>query len=289
MTDLAAFKGLFHRQLGDVPTVLYCHENQFAYPLTPGVTASVEPRMVSLYSALAADRVIFNSHYNRTTFLEGARVFLARMPDRLPAAGLEEIVEKSDVIPVPVRDTFFQRRVSCAADPVTLIWNHRWEYDKGPDRLLTAMECLAQRGLSFRLCLAGQRFRQTPAPLRDLTTRFGPGVEDRGFLPVGDYQALLERGGWVLSTAVHDFQGLAVQEAAAAGCVPLVPDRLVYPEWFSESYRYSSHTDPVVDGHAMAEQLLAWAESGAPAPPSVDAFRLEVLAPRYREVFNSLV
>lgn len=290
MTDLATFQGLFRRELGHVPSIVYFHENQFAYPLTPGVTASIEPRMVNLYSALAADRVVFNSAYNRRTFLAGAEDFLARMPDRLPAGGLSRIADKSEVIPVPVGDTFFDRAVEPAAGgPVRLVWNHRWEYDKGPDRLLAAVARLTTEGVEFRLHLAGQRFKSIPGPMQALQTRFGARIVDHGFLDEAVYPDLLARGGLVLSTAIHDFQGLAILEAAAAGCVPVLPDRLVYPEWFDERYLYPSRDDPEEDGFELAGRIVELAGSSRPPVPNVAAFRLEALAGKYRALLNSMV
>ena len=35
---------------------------------------------------------------------------------------------------------------------------------------------------------------------------------------------------WVLSTARHEFVGMAVTEALVAGCLPWLPSRLAYPE-----------------------------------------------------------
>jgi glycosyltransferase involved in cell wall biosynthesis len=54
------------------------------------------------------------------------------------------------------------------------------------------------------------------------------------------YRQLLRQSHVVLSTALHEFQGLAVLEAAASGCVPLVPDRLAYPEFIPDDCRYPS-------------------------------------------------
>jgi len=288
MTDLATLKGLFHHRLGGVPSIVYFHENQFAYPLRPGIAGSVEPAMVNLYSALAADRVVFNSAYNRRTFLDGAGRFLARMPDRLPTGELQRIAVNSEVIPVPVRDAFFDRRRRADPEPERLIWNHRWEYDKGPDRLLAAVSSLVDAGAAFRLELAGQRFRRVPDPLAELTRRFGARVRDRGDLGEGDYLAFTAAGGLALSTALHDFQGLSVLEAAAAGCVPVVPDRLAYPEWFGEAYRYPSLSDPLEEGRALARRIAELLEASAP-PPSLDALRFESLAGRYRALFRAMV
>lgn len=290
MTDLATFKGLFHRRLGAVPSVVYFHENQFAYPVTPGAVESVEPAMVNLYSALAADRVVFNSDYNRRTFLAGARRFLSRMPDRLPVAALRDIADRSEVIPVPVRDVFFACRRTAGLDCARLIWNHRWEHDKGPDRLLAAVAWLAEQGAAFRLELAGQRFRGVPGAFAALTDRFGDYVRDRGFLNEPEYVSFLADGGIVLSTALHDFQGLSILEAAAAGCVPMVPDRLAYPEWLGEPYRYPALDDPVEEGRVLGRRIMDLLAGGeAPGAPCPDSFRFEALAGRYRGLFNAMV
>lgn len=289
MTDLATFKGLFHHRIGGVPSIVYFHENQFAYPLTPGATASVEPAMVNLYSALAADRVVFNSEYNRRTLLAGARRFLSRMPERLPADVLQRVADVSQVLPVPVREVFFEQGGVARPGSRRLIWNHRWEHDKGPERLLAAVSSLVESGTPFRLELAGQRFRRAPGPFAELTRRFGAHVRDRGYLNETDYAAFVAGGGLVLSTALHDFQGLAIQEAAAAGCVPVVPDRLAYPEWFAEPYRYPSLDDAVEEGRTLARRLQELlAADGALRPPSLDALRIEALAGRYRALFKDV-
>ncbi|MCB1646925.1 MAG: DUF3524 domain-containing protein, partial [Pseudomonadales bacterium] len=58
MTDLATLKGLVP-ELAGTPVVVYFHENQFAYPSRQAGEHLIERQMTSIYSALAADRLVF--------------------------------------------------------------------------------------------------------------------------------------------------------------------------------------------------------------------------------------
>ena len=88
----------------------------------------------------------------------------------------------------------------------------------------------------------------------------------------------------VLSTALHDFQGLAVLEACAAGCTPLLPDRLVYPEIFTDTFLYRNEAEAIV-------RLQHWSQLKqlAKALPLavVDSFFSDSLLPRYRRCLRS--
>ncbi|MDJ0653362.1 MAG: DUF3524 domain-containing protein [Xanthomonadales bacterium] len=281
MVDLATLRGLVPA-MARVPNLVYFHENQLAYPDSERQKASVEPAITSLYSALAADRVAFNSRWNRDSFLDGMTQLLDRMPDGVPADALSQILQKATLLPVGIDARLLIReKPTETAAPLTLLWNHRWEYDKGPDRLLLALKELRRRQVGFRIDIAGQRFRQVPEALQTIQRefthelgQFGP-IEDRL-----EYEKRLSRGGLVLSTALHDFQGLAMLEAAAAGCVPMVPDRLAYPEFFPPQYRYaSSPEDPELEATALVDRMLA----APPVPPDLAELGWDQLAERYRK------
>ena len=92
MTDLSALKGMVP-SLAMTPSLVYCHENQFAYPHQPEREPRNEPRITGLYAMLAADRVLFNSEYNRTSLLDGARALLAQMPDAVPHGVLDQLAD----------------------------------------------------------------------------------------------------------------------------------------------------------------------------------------------------
>ncbi|MDH3899509.1 MAG: DUF3524 domain-containing protein [Gammaproteobacteria bacterium] len=294
MTDLSALRGMVP-SLATVPTLVYCHENQFAYPDRRANPCS-EPKVVNLYSVLSADRVIFNSEFNRQTFLDGVQAFLSKMPDRVPPGIPETIREQSAVLPVPLGAYWFEQGVVATPkkSPLTIVWNHRWEYDKGPDRLFAAMMKLRHAGVDFRVHVIGQQFRVQPPVFSGMRAQLGDCIGSWGMVEAdADYRRLLCESHVVLSTALHEFQGLAVQEAVACGCIPLVPDRLAYPEYFDREFRYPScPEEPETEAATIAGRLLGLAElcraGDLPAAPDLNKLSWSGLQSAYAGEFNTL-
>ncbi|WP_447556463.1 tRNA-queuosine alpha-mannosyltransferase domain-containing protein [Vreelandella sp. EE22] len=235
--DLATLLGLFPH-LSRARKIVYFHENQFAYPPSSAQQHHVEAKMVNLYAALAADKVVFNTAYNRDSFIDGARTFLKKMPENLPAAHpLETLRRQAMVLPVPLRP-LDSPAVTANPRPARVIWNHRWEYDKNPEDFFDVLFRLSEAGVAFELAVVGQRFRDEPAIFSEARTRLAAHVVCWGPLALAEYQALLDEGGIVVSTTWHEFQGLAIMEAAQRGALPLVPERLCFPALYPRPYRY---------------------------------------------------
>jgi len=256
MVDLSALRG-FMPHLGEIPTIVYCHENQFVYPRNDYQHSPVEQQLTSIYTVLCADKVVFNSTFNRKTFHDGAQKLLKMMPDFVPEDIAGIIDKKSVVIPVPLHD-------DCHLDidkskNFTVIWNHRWEYDKGPDRLLLAIQAVLSKKIPIKFNIVGQKFRTEPeefAQIHAVLTK-ADALSNWGHQSRKNYLHCLHSSHVALSTAVHDFQGLAVMEAVAAGCVPLVPDRLAYPDYYPAPYRYTSN---ILDRQGEADDLAMMLE-----------------------------
>lgn len=294
MVDLATLRGLVPG-LATTPSVVYFHENQFAYPRSSVAHTSIEPQMVNLYSALAAQRIVFNSDYNRQSFFSGVSSLLAKMPDAVPADVVSRLSARAQVIPVPLGRDVFEPSKSPKPEVLTLVWNHRWEYDKAPEIFFQAVQGLAKQGVEFRIHLLGQQFREVPALFSDMRETLKNQIETWGWVASREnYLDILRRSHLAVSTARHDFQGLAVLEAVASGCIPVVPNRLAYPEWFGESFRYAStDEDSAQEVQALtahlAERAAQFSLTTLPEPPELAYLSWDRLRSAYQLLFEELV
>ncbi len=264
MTDLSALKGL-SPHLAKVPSLVYFHENQFAYPLSGKEFSSVEPQILSIYTALSATRVIFNSTYNRDTFLDGAKQLLRKLPDQVPKGLVSMLAEKSSSLAVPLKNIHpVPVNQKIKSHKLEIIWNHRWEYDKGPKLLLLALRALMTRTDNFVIHVVGQHFAQIPEEFSQIKQEFSNKIGTWGYIKeINDYYALLHESDIVLSTALHDFQGLSILQAVQCGCIPLVPNRLAYPEFLPAQYLYSAdlgQTELKSEAEVIANELWSYSQ-----------------------------
>lgn len=273
-TSLSGLSGLkaLRPQLARTPTWVYFHENQFAHPLEARQSGDhqVGWQFSSLQNALCSDWVSFNTAFNRDTFFKGLRRMLKRMPERLPGKPIKHLHARSDVLPVPLTENFASLREQ-SKDPTLIVWNHRWEWDKAPERCLQALLELKQEGVFFRLAMLGcdggkqERFKAKREALRDSIVHWGEA-------DAASYRDWVGRAGIGVSTALHDFQGLAMLELAQAGATVVAPKRVAYPECLSEALFYEgSPTDELIDIADLKSALRSALEAGAPNPVALES------------------
>lgn len=276
MVDLATIIGLFPH-LGKCHKVYYFHENQFEYPLSQDKNNSnVESMMVNLYGALACDQVLFNSNYNRESFFKGARKFLKRINDYSPVQVMDIIERKSSVIPVPIvkKDLNKSEKIKNS-----IIWNHRWEYDKNPEDFYLALKELKKRGVDFKLIIMGIQFKNSPEAFSKIEKEFKDSILCFGHQTRKEYINWLKKGEFIISTAIHEFQGLAVMEGVQYGAIPLVPERLSYPQWFLPENLFEKTYKDLAD-------LLERSFNKPPAIPNLKELTWDILESSYISILK---
>jgi glycosyltransferase involved in cell wall biosynthesis len=281
------------------------HENQLTYPLPEdGATGPMRRQLgerdrhyafINLVSMLAADRVFFNSGFHRDSFLEELAPFLRHYPEYKELNSVARLSAKTRVLPVGID----LRRLDGAqpnpqpGEPPLIIWNQRWEYDKGPDDFAEAMRQLAVRGVEFRLALCGQQFGRQPASLVTLQQELGDRIIYAGMAPPERYRDLLWQADITVSTAQHEFFGVSVVEAIYARTFPLLPHRLSYPEIIPpEFHEQCLYRDPAHLVERLCHAVSDVEETrsiAARLAPVMQAYDWQSLAAKYDQALEDCV
>jgi glycosyltransferase involved in cell wall biosynthesis len=237
-----------------------------------------------------ADVVLFNSHFHLGVWSRDIGALLNRFPDYKHTDLLPTVASKYEVLPVGVD----LRRLDGVAAAVTraplILWNQRWDFDKGPDEFAAAMIELAATH-DFEVALAGEQIMELE-PFTRLQVELGQRIVHVGHAGDEDYVRLLASAAVVVSTATQEFFGIAVTEAVYAGAFPVLPNSLVYPERLPEHL----HTLCLYEPGDLVDRLR-WsldhpserAEATAAMKEVMAAFDWSVIAPRYDARFDDLV
>lgn len=294
MLNLPAFLALTRDFLAGIPTALYCHENQLTYPFPPGEKRDLTYGMINWLSMLVADCVIFNSHFHLEDWFDALPNMLKHFPDYSHLDRIEEVRAKACVLPVGCNlrrlDTVISSRE--LHDSPLILWNQRWEYDKNPETFFRALYALADAGADFRVAIAGKSHRHSTPEFQRAKGRLGDRVVHFGFAEGREYDCLLRQADIVVSTAIHEFFGVAVVEAVYGGCFPILPARLSYPELIPEM----SHERCLYDDFEDLVAHLRWSiadgeESEALCKKlrvAMRRFDWGVVAPGYDDAFSEM-
>jgi glycosyltransferase involved in cell wall biosynthesis len=178
--------------------------------------------------------VVFNSQHHHSEFFDELPRLLKHFPDHNNMETVEEIRDRSVVLPVGCDlsrlDDYRPEDEDLPPRVPLILWNHRWEYDKDPEMFFRALYRMADEGYPFQLAIAGESFRQVPHEFEEAEKRLGSRIVHSGYAEsLQTYARLLWRSHVVISTAIHEFFGISVVEAIYCGCYPLLPNGLTYP------------------------------------------------------------
>lgn len=275
MLNLAEYRSLLTTNLAaslkpSPKYVTYFHENQFDYPsrFQPGSAnqqRDLHFSFTNLITALSSDACWFNSRYNLDSMLQGIERQQRHWPDYKPVQQCHALKNRCEV-QYPGVSISDSNRLAYATDRSNLTahiaWAARWEHDKGPDNLLAVLRELRRRNFDFVISVVGEQFSKTPQAFRDIKSEFANQIEHWGYLESrADYLKLLADSDLFLSTAQHEYFGLSVAESIVMGAVPVLPNRLAYPELLAHLFpgqgipMYES-SDNVMEEASNASDLI---------------------------------
>jgi glycosyltransferase involved in cell wall biosynthesis len=278
------------------PAVVYFHENQLTYPLAPGESRDFQFGFTDITTSLVADRIIFNSQSHFDAFFSKLPGFLNMMPEFQPKWVVDEIHKKADVLYpgchfpalADVQNVLPETEL-----PPLIIWNHRWEFDKNPVDFFSALDQVRERGLNFRLALLGENFQVVPKEFMAARKRFKNRIVCYGYeVSRKKYRQWLMQGTIVISTANQENFGISVIEAIHYGCIPLLPDRLSYPEIvpkvFHGDFLYKNQTELVEKLCFLIQNYSQLSEKQQHLSAAMKRFAWENMVDQYDEILRNL-
>ncbi len=239
--DLTTFLALTREKSAGIPVTMYFHENQITYPWSPQDRDVKKKRdnhygFINYTSALASDKVFFNSEYHKDSFLGSLPGFLKQFPDKRGKENIDLIEAKSEVLHLGMDlnrfDEFQESQKEKESDPV-ILWNHRWEYDKRPKAFFKQLFRLQEKGIGFKLVVLGEQNDVNPPIFEEAKEKLSEQILHWGYSEDFEtYARWLWRADILPVTSNQDFFGGSVVEAMYCNCHPILPNRLAYPNHF---------------------------------------------------------
>jgi len=255
--NLALFKSLVAPHYPNAKFYLYFHENQICYPWSPNDEDIALKRdrhygFINYSSALIADKVFFNSDFHRKIFLDALPQFLGQFPDEKGLENIQIIKNKSRTLPLALDLPSLNPKVEKI--PNSILWNHRWEYDKNPKDFFQLLKNIQAKGIPFQLIVLGEQTQKYPEIFDWARNQFSKEIIHFGYVASkSDYWTLLQKSAVVPVTSNQDFFGISVVEAMHAYVYPILPNRLAYPSHIPKNNQQDHLYDTL---HELESKLI---------------------------------
>ncbi len=296
MLDLSTFLALTREKSHGIPTAIYFHENQLSYPWSPEDRDIQKNRdnhygFINYASALAADRVFFNSEFHMNSFLDALHPFLKHFPDHNELDSVNIIRDKSSVLHLGMD---LQRFDGCKFEKEgkpLILWNHRWEYDKNPELFFSVLRKVKNDGYNFVLAVLGENFSKSPVAFEQAKDILKDEIVQWGYTGSSDeYAEWLWKADILPVTSNQEFFGASIMEAIYCGTWPILPDRLTYPELIPKK----SQKEHLYVNESDFYKKIIWAIQNCKRIRKTNLsaiaqqFDWQTMAPFYDKVFNTI-
>ena len=235
MLNLAVFKELCNTNLHSSKVVVYFHENQLSYPWSPHDKDKVLNRDFHYYyinytTSLISDYNFFNSNYQYDSYFYELKRYLNKMPDYRNLDTINKIKNKSSVLHIGC-NLGIENKISKINSTPIVLWNHRWEYDKGPDDFFNILYKIKKVGVKFLLVILGEKYTEYPNCFKVAQDKLKDELLFIGYCKSNkEYKSWLRKADVIPVTSIQDFFGISIVEAIACNTYPILPNRLAYPE-----------------------------------------------------------
>lgn len=260
--NLAIFKSLIIAKYPKANFYIYFHENQLTYPWSQDdgdvkLKRDQNYSFINYSSALIADKVFFNSKFHLDNFIGSLPDFLRQFPDEQNLWSIDVIKDKCIVLSLALKLSDLEKKPK--KTPNSILWNHRWEYDKNPDTFFKILANIKDRNISFKLIVLGEKTNKYPKVFDWAKGYFKEEIIHFGYAPSKKmYWELLHKSSILPVTSNQDFFGISIIEAMHANVYPLLPNRLVYPEHIPDHVK-DSHLYNTNEG--LEEMLINYLTS----------------------------
>ncbi len=299
MLDLTSFLALTRKKTAAIPVALYFHENQLTYPWSPQdqdvqLDRDNHYAFINYSSALAADRIFFNSDYHRQSFLDALPAFLRQFPDKRMGENVGLLQGKCQVLPLGLDlHRFDKTKQNNKRDLPLLLWNHRWEYDKNPSDFFHLLFELQAEGFEFELAVLGASYTKAPEIFEKARQQLKKEILQFGYTDTfEDYARWLWQADILPVTSNQDFFGASVAEAMYCHTYPLLPNRLAYPEHIptaqQATYLYDDPADLYAKLKSAIQQISAIRQLNS-TPDFVARYDWSILAAEYDDILENLL
>ncbi|XP_029386901.1 tRNA-queuosine alpha-mannosyltransferase isoform X2 [Echeneis naucrates] len=138
-----------------------------------------------------------------------------------PEGPEQEGLDQSMSNPTTDQNTVSEEHSIEQIKPLHIVWPHRWEHDKNPELFFSTLLRLKEKHLRFHLSVLGETFTDIPEIFTEAKHLLDSHILNWGFLSrKEDYVRVLCEADVVVSTAKHEFFGVAITRRGQTLCPP---------------------------------------------------------------------